>query len=165
MEALNIKEVRKGYLHFSLLMLVVIALPVFICSSLYGTAKHEAQKIEMRSGNFDSTFAMQVELVDKVDSLQYYMSLLNSSAKINDLVVQSVISSRKMALVEDVSSMSNEDVRLYKDLLNSMNTFLMVKDSIRILGNEEQTLRMELRRCVSADQQASRRLTLTAPKQ
>lgn len=67
MKSLNYKEVRKGYLTFSCVMVVVIIIPVLMCYSLYSTAAHEAKMIESRGRSFDRTFARQVELVDRVD--------------------------------------------------------------------------------------------------
>lgn len=160
MKPLNYKEVRKGYLAFSCVMVVVITIPVLMCYSLYLTAAHEAKMIESRGRSFDRTFARQIELVDRVDSLYTYMSLLNTDPRINDVVVQGVISSKKMSLINHLPEMDKRDVLLYKDLLNLVNDFLTLKDSIRIVTNEEQTVRLELQRCMAADQNASRRLSL-----
>lgn len=160
MKSLNYKEVRKGYLMFSCVMVVVIIIPVLMCYSLYSTAAHEAEMIESRGRTFDRTFARQVELVDRVDSLYTYMSLLNTDPRINDVMVQGVISSKKMTLINNLAEMDNRDVILYGNLLNLVNNFLTLKDSIRIVTNEEQTVRLELQRCITADQNASRRLSL-----
>ncbi len=160
MKSLNYKEVRKGYLTFSCVMVVVIIFPLLMCGSLYSTVAHEAEMIESRSRSFDRTFARQVELVDGVDSLYTYMSLLNTDPRINDVVVQGVISSKKMTLIDNLTGMDDRDVILYKNLLNVVNNFLTLKDSIRVMTNEEQTVRLELQRCITADQNASRKLSL-----
>lgn len=56
MKSLNYKEVRKGYLTFSCVMVVVIIFPLLMCGSLYSTVAHEAEMIESRSRSFDRTF-------------------------------------------------------------------------------------------------------------
>lgn len=160
MKSLNNKDVRRGYMRFSWAMVVVIAMPVVMCYALYSTAAHESKLIESRSVAFDNTFTQQIEIVDKVDTLYNYISILNTSPRINDVVVQSVISSKKMSLMDELESLDSKDVLLYRNLLNSVNRFLTIKDSIRIVANEEQTVRLELKRCITADQQASRKLSL-----
>lgn len=65
-----------------------------------------------------------------------------------------------MTLIDNLTGMDDRDVILYKNLLNVVNNFLTLKDSIRVMTNEEQTVRLELQRCITADQNASRKLSL-----
>lgn len=121
---------------------------------------NESSKIESRSDVFDHVFASQVNVVERVDSLYNYIILVNSDVRINNVVVQNTVSGRKMSLLSDLDKLSEKDVLLYKRLINSVNKFLIVKDSIGIVSNTEDIVRNDLHRCISADRQAARKLSL-----
>lgn len=160
MRAINHTAVVKGYVNFSLCMALVVVVFLFMSYCFISTMKFEASKVEMRSVVFDRTFASQVNVVDRVDSLYNYMLLINSSYRINDIMVQNVVSTRKMQLLNDLEGMDEKDVLLYKRLVTNVNRFLTVKDSIRILKKQEETLREDLKRCITSEHQAARKLSL-----
>ena len=71
------------------------------------------------------------------------MVLVNSDARINNIAVKHAVSDRKMSLLTDLSRMNDSDMLLYKQLINSMNRFLAVKDSIGILSSMEDIVRQD----------------------
>ena len=93
-----------------------------------------------------------------VDSIYQYMSLMNSSPKINDLLLQSVVSNRKMQLQNRINGLDERDFLLYKKLAGNINVFLGVKDSIRLAEKEESVVREDLLRCVRENREISRKL-------
>lgn len=121
---------------------------------------NESSKIESRSEVFDHTFALQVNVVERVDSLYNYIALINSDVRINNVAVLNTVSSRKMSLLNDLDKMDNRDVLLYKRLVNAVNKFLIIKDSIGIISNMEDISRQDLHRCITSDRQAAHKLSL-----
>ncbi|MCD7931098.1 MAG: type VI secretion system transmembrane protein TssQ [Tannerellaceae bacterium] len=122
------------------------------------------KRIEIKTGEYDHIYTYQTEIVEKVDSLYSYMTLLNSSDRINDIAVQGIISNRKMNLLEHLNRMYERDSRVYHRLVGQVNTFLSLKDSIRRLSVQEELLRNDLLRCVQDNRQTNRRLTLEGGK-
>lgn len=160
MKAINHTSVFKGYLLFSVCMALVVGLFVFMNYCFVSATRSEDTRIGTRSVVFDQTFDRQNRFVDRVDSLYNYMALINSSYRVNDIRVQNAVSTRKMQLLEDLEKLDGKDVLLYRNLMEKVNMLLTVKDSIRILKNREQTLREDLQRCITADRQAARKLSL-----
>ncbi len=164
MKAINHKSVWKGYLSFSIYMLITILFFVLMTFCYFSTYTHELSQIESRTDVFDHTFTSQIDVVERVDSLYNYIVLVNSDARINNIAVKHAVSDRKMSLLTDLSRMNDSDMLLYKQLINSMNRFLAVKDSIGILSNMEDIVRQDLNRCITADRQAARKLSLEGIK-
>lgn len=160
MKAINHTSVFKGYLLFSVCMALVVGLFVFMNYCFVSTARSEDVRIGTRSVVFDQTFDRQNRFVDQVDSLYNYMTLINSSYRVNDILVQNAVSTRKMQLLEGMEQLDRKDVLLYQNLMEKINKLLTVKDSIRILKKQEQTLKEDLQRCIDADRQAARKLSL-----
>lgn len=160
MKAINHNSVLKGYTLFSVCMLFTILLFITMSYCYVLTYINESSKIESRSDVFDHIFASQVNVVERVDSLYSYITLVNSDVRINNVAVQNTVSGKKMSLLSDLEKMNDKDVLLYKRLINSVNKFLIVKDSIGIVSNMEDIVRQDLNRCITADRQAARKLSL-----
>lgn len=160
MKAINHTSVFKGYLLFSVCMALMVGLFVFMNYCFVSTTRSEDSRIGIRSVVFDRTFDRQNQFVDRVDSLYNYMALVNSSYRVKDILVHNAVSTRKMQLLGDMEQLEGKDVLLYRNLMEKVNMLLTVKDSIRILKNREKTLREDLQRCIDADRQAARKLSL-----
>lgn len=74
--------------------------------------------------------------------------------------MQNVVSTKKMQLLNDLESMNERDILLYRNLTISMNKFLLTKDSIRVLIQREDLVKNDLQRCITADKQALQKLSL-----
>ena len=107
---------------------------------------------------YDNIYSAELNMVVAVDSIYQYMSLMNSSPKINDLLLQSVVSNRKMQLQNQINALDEKDFLLYKKLAGNINVFLGVKDSIRLAEKEESIVREDLMRCVKENREISRKL-------
>lgn len=160
MKAINSKSVTKSYLLFSFCMAGSVFIFILMWWSMIFTAKYESSKIEAQTEVLDRAFTMQTETVDRVDSLYNYMVLINSDKRINDVVVQNVVSTKKMQLLRNLESMNERDILLYRNLTVSMNKFLLTKDSIRVLIQREDLVKNDLQRCITADKQALQKLSL-----
>lgn len=159
MKALNNQSVRRAYFQFSGYLVLTVALAV---SSLYffmKTSSVEVKRILDKTEEYDKIYTRQLLLTESVDSVYQYLSLLNTSPKINDLLLQNVISNRKMNLLENLNAMDTKDCKIYHRLINDLNIFLQVKDSIRIVKMQEELTREDLLRCVDENKQVSRKLS------
>lgn len=114
--------------------------------------------IMAKTVEYDNIYSAELNMVVAVDSIYQYMSLMNSSPKINDLLLQSVVSNRKMQLQNQINALDEKDFLLYKKLAGNINVFLGVKDSIRLAGKEESIVREDLMRCVKENREISRKL-------
>lgn len=160
MKAKNSKEVAKGYVMFSFSMAATVLLAVIMSYSILHTTKVEVRKMLDKSVVFDQTYAGQMDLVEKVDSLHYYTTLINSAARLNNVALQNIVSTKKMQLLSAISNFDRKDVLLYGSLLDKVSVFLQVKDSVRIVSIDEQQKRFDLQRCVEDNKNATRKLTL-----
>jgi hypothetical protein len=123
------------------------------------TSSIEVQGILDKTEEYDKIYTNQLMLIESVDSIYQYTSLLNTSPQINDILLQSIISTRKMNLLDYLNSMDERDCRIYKKVINDLNVFLKIKDSIRITSIQEELVRSDLLRCVDENKQVSRKLS------
>ena len=158
MKPLNNNTVRKGYLRFSGFLIICVAVSVFCFYSYMKTASTEVKMIMAKTVEYDNIYSAELNMVVAVDSIYQYMSLMNSSPKINDLLLQSVVSNRKMQLQNQINALDEKDFLLYKKLAGNINVFLGVKDSIRLAEKEESIVREDLMRCVKENREISRKL-------
>ena len=159
MKAQNNKEVRLAYFHFACYLIAVVALTVSILYFFMKTSSIEVQGILDKTEEYDKIYTNQLMLIESVDSIYQYTSLLNTSPQINDILLQSIISTRKMHLLDYLNSMDGRDCRIYKKVINDLNVFLKIKDSIRITSIQEELVRSDLLRCVDENKQVSRKLS------
>ena len=160
MKAQNSDDVYKAMLTFCYYLVAAIALAVCIFSCFMKTSSVEVSKILAKTQEYDFIQTRQVNMTESVDTLYFYSSLLNSDPKINNSLMYNVISGRKLYLNSAVESMEEKDCRLYKKLTNQMNTFLGVKDSIRLAMTEEEMVRADLIRCISENRNVTRRMAV-----
>ena len=132
MKPKNNTEVRKAYLRFSgyLTSCIVLAVTIFAC------------------------------FLKTSGTVYQYMKLMNTSPKINDVLLQSVVSTRKMNLLKDIQGMDARDCRLYSRLLGNINIFLGVKDSIRLLNIQEEMVKKDLMQCIQDNWKTRRSLSV-----
>lgn len=99
-------------------------------------------------------------MIGRIDTLYNYMQMLNSSEKINDVLLQKTISNKKMTLLNALNQIPEDDSYLFRKLTKQVNTFLNVNDSIRLLAIEERLAKEELTRCIEDNKQLVRKLSI-----
>lgn len=159
MKAKNNKEVRKGYFRFTGFLILIVSCTVCVLYGFMKTSSVEVSKILTKTGEYDRVYIQQLKLVESMDSVINYLSLLNTSPKINDLLLQNVISRKKMTLMENMGLMNDKDCKLYNKVITDLNTLLSIKDSLRMLTMQEEMVRSDLIRCVDENKQVSRKLS------
>ena len=141
MKAKNSEKIIRGYLEFAGGLLISTALSMALLTGFIHTNGSEYKLMESKTQEYDKIYARQIALVDKV-------------------VLQKVISTRKMELIEELQIMDSKDVLLYKKLASQINVFLDTKEAIRKAVIEESLVRKDLMRCIQDNKQATRKLTL-----
>lgn len=159
MKAKNNKAVRTAYFQFSGYLILTVTLAVGSLYFFMKTSSIEVKRILVKTEEYDKRYSRQILLTESVDSIYQYLSLLNTSPKINDLLLQDVISNKKMRLLDELHTMDTKDCMIYKDLIHNLNTLLQVKDSIRIMTIQEELVRGDLLRCVDENKKTSRKLS------
>lgn len=160
MNARNSKDVYKAMITFCSYLVASIALGVCIFACFMKTSSVEVYKILAKTQEYDFIQTQQVNMTESVDTLYFYSSLLNSDPKINNSLMYNVISGRKLHLINTASSMTEKDCRLYKRLTDQINTFLSIKDSIRLAMTEEEMIRADLLRCISDNRKVTRQMAV-----
>ncbi len=158
MKAKNHQEITKGYLNFSLFLAFCVAIGVTAYYCYLQTNQVEVNRIVEKTEEYDKIYVQQVELVSRIDSLYQYMLLFNTNK--NDAMLQNVVSKRKQEILASMEDMNGRDIKMYQKLMSQVNTFLSTKDSIRVLKTEEDLIRIDLKKCMEENKQASRKLTI-----
>lgn len=159
MKAENNKEVRKGYLRFTGFLILIVSCTVCVLYGFMKTSSVEVSKILAKTGEYDRIYVQQLQMVESMDSVINYLSLLNTSPQINDLLLQNVISKKKLTIIEKMGTMNDKDCKLYNKVITDLNTLLSIKDSIRMFTMQEEMVRSDLIRCVDENKQVSRKLS------
>ena len=158
MRAQNNKEIYIGYLQFSLYLVACVFTGVLIYFSYTQTSNIEVDRIVEKTVEYDKIYVKQLELANRIDSLYQYTMLFNTN--LNDVQLQYTVSKRKQELLASMEDMSSRDIRLYQKLMSEVNTFLGMKDSIRLSKIEEDMVKTDLLKCVEDNKQATRKLTI-----
>lgn len=160
MKPKNNKDVRNGYLKFSFLLAACIAWSVLFFSCFLKTSTIEVKSIMTKTLDYDRIYTKEIDLATGVDSVYQYMKLMNTSPRINDGLLQSIVSTRKMDLLKSTQNIDNADCVLYSNLLNQINTFLSIKDSIRIMKIQEDMVRQDLLQCIRDNRKTRRNMNI-----
>lgn len=154
----NYQEVNKAYRQFSAYLVACVAIAVLSFSFYRHTAGIEVDRIIAKTEEYDKIYVRQTDQINQIDSLYFYTSLLNTS--LNDAALMNIINRRKQELLTGMDKMNTGDVRLYKLLLSECNGFLSIKDSIRMLRQEEELVKIDLFKCMKKNRTTTRRLRM-----
>ena len=141
-------------------MAACIAWSVLFFSCFLKTSTIEVKSIMTKTLDYDRIYTKEIDLATGVDSVYQYMKLMNTSPRINDVLLQSIVSTRKMDLLKSTQNIDNADCVLYSNLLNQINTFLSIKDSIRIMKIQEDMVRQDLLQCIRDNRKTRRNMNI-----
>lgn len=158
MRAQNHKEIYRAYWQFSGYLAICVVIAVFSFYFYRQTSHIEVNKIVNKTEEYDKIYVKQMELISRIDSLYTYTTLFNTN--LNDASLLNSVTRRKQDIISDMETMSNSDVRLYRKLTTEFNTFLGIKDSIRLLNTEEELVRSDLMKCMEENRNTTRKLRM-----
>ena len=146
MNAQNHSIVRHGQGEFAAYLASCVLAALLLCVCYVQTAAAEMACINEKRIEYDRIFLLQIAVTEGIETLYGYAELFNTDR--NDARLQDIVSRRKQELLASIIELSEADNLLYYKLLNEINTFLVVKDSVRMLRNEEALILRDLRRCM-----------------
>lgn len=158
MKPQNNKDIQISYLYFSVYLLACILIGICIYICFLNTSFAEVKQINKKTEEYDRIYSQQIELVHRIDSLYHYSSLINGD--LNDISLQRLINKRKQEIEVSWENMNKKDVQIHQKLIGEVNTFLDIKDSIRLAKKEEIKIRNDLLKCSSENKQTNRKLTI-----
>ena len=160
MKPKNNSEVRKAYLKFAAYLMACVIFAVLIFACFLKTSGVEVKRITTKTQEYDRVYTREITLSNSVDSVYQYMKLMNTSPQINDVLLQGVISTKKMNILKNIQDMEERDCKLYRQLLGNINLFLGVKDSIRLLKIQEEMVKNDLMQCIKDNWKTRRNLNV-----
>ena len=160
MKPKNNSQIVKAYALFALSIVSAAFIGVLSVFFFFRTARAELELIGTKTQEYDRINAFQIEMIGRIDTIYNYMQMLNSSEKINDVLLQKTISTKKMTLLNDLNQIPEKDSYLFRKLTNQLNIFLNVNDSIRLLTIEEGLIKEELTRCIEDNKRLVRKLSI-----
>lgn len=158
MRAHNHLSITRGYLKFTGFLAACVFTGVLIYFCYVRTSNIEVDRIVEKTEEYDKIYVRQTDLAGRIDSL--YRHAIRFNTNLNDAQLLNSVSRRKQEVLSMMEGMSSRDVRLYRKLMNEVNVFLAVKDSIRMTKTDEELLKTDLLKCTEENRQASRKLTL-----
>lgn len=158
MRAQNHQEITRAYWKFSGYLAICVAIGVFSFFFYKRTTQIEVDRIIAKTEEYDKIYVQQMEVINRIDSLYLYTTLFNTN--LNDASLLNSVNRRKQELLSDIESMNSSDIRLHKILLSEYNGFLGVKDSIRILKQEEDLVKSDLMKCMEDNRKTTRQLRI-----
>jgi hypothetical protein len=159
MKPINNKYVFKAYLRFSLCLFFTVSFAVFIFWLFLKTSETEIEQIQHKANAYEKEFTQTVDLVYGFDSIYYYYKLINKP-QIDNSLLNNVISTQKVIFKRRLAQMNSKDNVLFNKLVNDLNIFLEVKDSIRSLSEKEEMIRNELIQCLNDNREAVRKASI-----
>ena len=92
MKPINNRAVKKAYLKFSGYLMICVGIAVFTFYSFMKTSSVEVKAIVNKTAEYDRIYTDELNLVVAFDSIYQYMNLMNSSPRINDILLQDMVS-------------------------------------------------------------------------
>lgn len=158
MRAQNHKEIYRAYWQFSGYLAICVVIAVFSFYFYRQTSQIEVNKIVDKTEEYDKIYVKQMDLINRIDSLYSYTTLFNTN--LNDASLLNSVTRRKQEIISDMEGMSGSDVRLHRKLTTEFNTFLSIKDSIRLLKTEEELVKSDLMKCMEENRNTTRKLRM-----
>lgn len=156
MKPKNNKEVIRSYWHFSGYLASCILLGILVFFFYLKTSSVELNRIVDKTSQYDNIYFQQIEIASRIDSLYRYTTMFNLD--MNDIYIQNAVSKRRQNTTNYMEKMNPKDVQLFRKLMTQMNTFLSMKDSIRLLRIEEDNVRSDLLKCMEDNRAVTRRI-------
>ncbi|MDR3266792.1 MAG: type VI secretion system transmembrane protein TssO [Tannerella sp.] len=154
----NNKAIYRAYWQFSLYLSACVLVGAAIYFFYTNTSETEVERIVEKTEEYDRIYVRQTDLTDKIDTLFRYVTMFNTNK--NDVLLMNAVSKRKQEIVANMEDMSSRDVRMYQKLVSEVNSFLSIKDSLRITQEEGDMVKKELKQCIDDNKQMKRKMTI-----
>ena len=149
MKALNNRSILLAYYRLSFYLILSVVIAISFVATYYKTTAAELSQIHAQAKIYEKTYLEQVELINEVDSIINYIILPDKNHYVNEVVLRNVIMKRRTGAMKHIDRTEGEDFILTKKILNDMDIFIELKDSIRLLKRQEDVLKNNIIRCIS----------------
>lgn len=147
MRALNEKEALILSAKFAAHLMALVVLTLFFIFSFFRTSRSEIAEINLKTGDSEKIYMMQLELCDDIDELFNRYRSFEVVENVNSEFLMRSIIDRKMEISKKISQLPEEDVKFHSFMLSKMDGFLRVRDSISTMREEELRLKNDLFKC------------------
>ncbi|MCQ2193715.1 MAG: hypothetical protein MJZ28_02055 [Paludibacteraceae bacterium] len=158
MKAINHKDVIRGYLRFSVFLMMAVAVTQLCISVFFFTSEVEVAKISVKMDESERIYNEQNYIVESFDEIFNLYGAFELSEDVNpDFLMRSLVS-RKMEVAAIVGRLPQEDVLIHNHLLTRLDDLLHVRDSISSLRKQEQTVKDDLIQCSGESRSITRKM-------
>lgn len=158
MKAINHKDVIRGYLRFSVFLMMAVAVTQLCISVFFLTSEVEVAKISVKMDESERIYNEQNYIVESFDEIFNLYGAFELSEDVNpDFLMRSLVS-RKMEVAAIVGRLPQEDVLIHNHLLTRLDDLLHVRDSISSLRKQEQTVKDDLIQCSGESRSITRKM-------
>lgn len=147
MKALNEKEAVLMHVKFAAYMMFLIVLTLFFVFSFLKTSEAEIAEINLKTGDCDKIYRVQMELCDDIDDLFTRYKSFDVSEDVNSEFLMHSIVDRKMEISKKISQLPEKDVKVHSFMISKMEELLRVRDSISAMKKEELRMKEDLFLC------------------
>lgn len=149
MKPLNNRSIWIAYYKFSLYLVLSVLIALVSVATYYQSSAVELSRLRAQAKEYEKTYLEQVELIYEVDSIINYIVLPDKNQYVNEVVLRNVIMKRRTEALKHITRAGGEDFTLIGKLLDDMDIFIELKDSIRTLKRQEDILKNNIIRCMS----------------
>lgn len=147
MKALNEKETIMKHLKFTVHMMALIILTLFLIFSFLKTSEAELSEIQLKTSDCERIFIEQIELCDEIDDFFTMYRSFEGKDDVNaELLMRSIVD-RKMVLSKKIGRLPENDVKIHSFMMSKMEGLLRVRDSISSVKKEENRVKEDLFMC------------------
>lgn len=163
MKALNNKEITSKYLVF-LLNFTVLLLCTIACYFLYLKAdKRQSEMIQEQQRAHEYIFNSRQELSGKIDTLNMYLSMLNTNQVENEVALERAILKLKNETSQKLEQLKANGVPshyvLFDKIVSNVEKAIDNKHAFQQAMTEEEVQKKRLNDCIEANKKVKKELT------
>ncbi len=135
------------HVKFAAYMMFLIVLTLFFVFSFLKTSEAEIAEINLKTGDCDKIYRVQMELCDDIDDLFTRYKSFDVTEDVNSEFLMHSIVDRKMEISKKISQLPENDVKIHSFMISKMEELLRVRDSISAMKKEELRMKEDLFLC------------------
>lgn len=147
MRPLNDEDLINLSVKFSISMVCLITLTLLFILTFLKTSEAELAEIKLKTSDCEKIFRVQIELCDEIDDFFIRYRAFDSKEDVNTEFLMRSIVDRKMEINKKIEQMPSKDVKIHASMLEKMDEFLRVRDSISYVKKEESRVKEDLFLC------------------
>ncbi len=162
MKALNSKDITRKYLVFLLNFTVLLAVTV-VCCFFYLKADHlQSRMIIEQKKTHEYIFTKRQELALKIDSLNSYLSMLNTEQVANEAELERKIVKLKNTMNAEVELLKSKGdpshYELFAKIISNVEKAIDNKHALQQALTEEEIQKKRLTDCIDANKKVKKEL-------